>query len=308
MKRITCTGIVVVDALSGPLERYPVPGGIAQVVTEQIRFAPGGGACNTSTALARMGLPVRIFAKVGDDANGHFVQQTLAACGVDTHHLRLTPEEQTPFTFVGIHPDGERTFIHTPGTNLTFSLADLDLEALLDTDILFYQDCWVLPQLDGAPAAQLLATAQQRGIITALDATWGLGPRRDVVELVAPYCDYLLVSLAEFQHIYPAMSTAAIAGHLQALGVKTVVLKMGKDGVFVSSVSGDEQVPGYPATVVDTTGAGDCWDAGFLAALAHGEPLHRAARIGHACAAFGIEAVGGATGVPEYATVLARAI
>ncbi len=306
MKRIACTGIVVVDALSGPLERYPVPRTLPQVVTAQMCLSPGGGACNTSSALARMGVPVAIFAKVGDDQLGRFAAHTLTQCGVDTRHLRLASGEQTPFTFVGIHPDGERTFIHTPGTNLTFSRADLELEALLDSDILLYQDCWVLPQLDGAPGAALLASAQQRGVLTALDATWGLGPRRDVLELMAQYCDYLMLSFDDLQHLYPGMAPAPLATHLLRIGAKTVILKMGKDGAFVAWDTGQEQVSGYPATVVDTTGAGDCWDAGFLAALAHGESLHAAVCSGHACAAFGIEAVGGAAGVPEYARVKAR--
>ena len=277
------------------------------MVTAHLRLAPGGGACNTSSALARMGVPVAIFAKVGDDQLGHFAQQALTQCGVDTRHLRLAPDEQTPFTFVGVHPDGERTFIHTPGTNLTFNRDDLELTALLDSDIFLYQDCWVLPQLDGAPAAELLATAQQRGVLTAFDATWGMGPRRDVLEMMAPHCDYLMLSFDDLQHLYPQMPPAPLAAHLRAFGAKTVILKMGKDGALVAWDSGQEQVPGYSATVVDTTGAGDCWDAGFLAALAHGESLHAAVCIGHACAAFGIEAVGGATGVPDYATVMARA-
>lgn len=307
MKRVTCSGIVVVDALSGPLERYPVPRTLTQVVTKQLRFAPGGGACNTSSALARLGVPVSIFAKVGDDQNGQFARQEIAACGVETRHLLLAPGEQTPFTFVGIHPEGERTFIHTPGTNLTFCSDDLDVQALLDTEIFLYQDCWVLPQLDGAPGAHLLATAQQCGIITAFDATWGFGPQRDVLEIMAPHCDYLMLSIDDLQPIYPAMSPVTLAEYLLTLGAKTVILKMGKAGAFVAWEHGHALTPGYPATVVDTTGAGDCWDAGFLAAIAHGESLLDAVRIGHACAAFGIEAVGGATGIPDYATVKARA-
>lgn len=297
----------MVDALSGPLAQYPIPGVLPQVVTKQIRFTPGGGACNTCCALAQMGVPVRLFGKVGCDQHGRFARDEIARCGVDTRHLRLAPGEQTPFTFVGIHPDGERTFIHTPGTNLTFCSADLDLEALLNTEIFLYQDCWVLPQLDGPPAARLLETAQQRGVITALDATWGLGPRCDVLEMLAPFCDYLMLSFAELHTLYPELSPASLAEYLRTIGVKTVILKMGELGALVAGAERREQVPACAAQVVDTTGAGDCWDAGFLAALAHGESLLAAVRLGHACAAFGIEAVGGAAGVPDYPSVKARA-
>ena len=272
-------------------------GSCPQVVTEHLSFAVGGGASNTCAALARMGLPVRIFGKVGDDQNGVFARESLRAAGVDTRYLRLAPGEQTPFTFVGIHPDGKRTS-SIPGTDLTFTVDDLDQAALLDTDIFLYQDCWVLPKLDGAPAASLLSTAQARGILTALDATWGLGPRREVLEMLVPHCDYLLLSYADLSHLYPGLSPTLLAEHLRALGAKTVILKLGVDGALLVREGGNELVPGIPAQVVDTTGAGDCWNAGFLAALAHEQPLPVAMRIAHACAAFGIEAVGGATGVP----------
>lgn len=87
----------------------------------------------------------------------------------------------------------------------------------------------------------------------------------------------------------------------------TVVLKMGTQGCLLAH--GDERhyVPALPAEVVDTTGAGDCWDAGFIAGLMHGEDALTSVRLGSACAAFGIEAVGGAAGVPSYEAVRRRA-
>jgi len=303
MPRINCIGILVTDALSGPLERYPEPRRVSQVVTKSIRFAAGGGAANTGGALARMGMDVGVFSKVGDDPNGAFLQKELKQAGVDTRGVRVAKGESTPFTFVGIHLDGDRTFIHTPGTNLTFCPADLDLEALFATDTLFYHDCWVLPKLDGAPGAQLLAEAQRRGVKTALDECWGLGPRRDLLETMLPHCDYFLPSVDDLLAIYPKWQPERMTDHFLALGVKTVVLKQGKAGCLVAHGKERTTVPVLPAKVVDTTGAGDCWDAGFLAALLHGEEVVAAAKIGHACAAFGIEYVGGSTGIPDYAAV-----
>src|SRR5450759_4185634 len=203
MPRINCLGILVVDALSGPLSRYPEPRIHSQVVTQSVRFAAGGGAANTGRALAKLGLNVGVFSKVGDDPNGAFLRSELAQAGVDTRGIRVAAGESTPFTFVGIHPDGDRTFIHTPGVNLTFSPADLDLEALFTADILLYQDCWVLPQLDGEPGARLLAEARRRGLKTALDECWGLGPRRDVLETMLPYCTCFMPSADDLRTIYP---------------------------------------------------------------------------------------------------------
>ncbi len=140
MATIHCTGILVADALSGPLEAYPVPRLRVQSVTQSIRFMLGGGAGNTSAALGKLGLDVAVFSKVGDDPNGAFLIRQLASAGVETAGVRVSADDSTPFTFVGIHPDGDRTFIHTPGANKTFTVADLDVERLLSAKFLLYQE------------------------------------------------------------------------------------------------------------------------------------------------------------------------
>jgi sugar/nucleoside kinase (ribokinase family) len=228
--------------------------------------------------------------------------------GVDTAGICVSAVDSTPFTFVGIHSDGDRTFIHTPGSNVTFNLADIDLECVVACDFLLYHDLWVLPGLDGKPAASLLAEAQRRGVVTFLDEGFGYGPKRESLEAMLPHCDYVVPSFDDLQVVYPNSSASDLADRLISLGAGAVVIKMGPKGCFVAHGGSRTQVPAYPAQVVDTTGAGDCWDAGFIAALACGEDPVAAARIGCACAAFGIEAVGGSTGVPTYEAVRQRAL
>src|SRR5271166_206542 len=105
-----CIGVLVVDALSGPLPRYPVPGVTTQVNTRSIHFLAGGGAANTASALGQLGVPVAIFSKVGTDMNGRFLRAELERNGVDISHVRESAKDSTPFTFVGIHPGGDRSF------------------------------------------------------------------------------------------------------------------------------------------------------------------------------------------------------
>ncbi len=308
MKRIHCVGALVVDLLSGPIERYPVPRLQTQVTTKWIRIMPGGGAANMPSAVARMGLPVNSFSKVGDDFNGEFIRRELEKLGVGTAGISVSARDATPFTFVGVHADGDRTFIHTPGANVTFNLSDLDLDRVLDTDLLLYHDLWVLPGLDGSPGATLLAEAQKRGVVTFLDEGFGYGPKREQLEAMLPHCDYVVPSFDDLQAIYPGASVEEIAGRLLNLGARTAVLKTGRSGCLVARGSDRIPLPALPANVVDTTGAGDCWDAGFIAGLASGEDILTAAQIGNACAAFCIEAIGGSTGVPDYSTVRRRAV
>jgi sugar/nucleoside kinase (ribokinase family) len=299
---------LVVDLLSGPIKQYPVPRVQSQITTEWIRMAPGGGAANTPSALARMGLEVTAFSKVGDDPNGAFVCNELKRVGVDTAGICVSAKDSTPFTFVGIHADGDRTFIHTPGSNVTFNIADIDLTRALDCEFLLYQDLWVLPGLDGKAAASLLEQARRRGVVTFLDEAFGYGPKRESLEVMLPHCDYVIPSIDDLQTIYPGSSATDLVDRILGHGAGAVVVKMGPKGCFVAHGEVRRQVAAYPANVVDTTGAGDCWDAGFIAGLSCGKDPIAAAQMGCACAAFGIEAVGGSTGVPCFESVQQRAV
>ncbi len=307
MSRIHCIGIGVVDALSGPIQAYPIPRERTQVNTESLRFATGGGAVNTSSALARMGMDVTVYTKIGSDLMGRFLLDELIACGVNSSRVIVSESESTPFTFVGIHSGGNRTFIHTPGANLTFCLADLDLHSLSDTDFLLYQDFWNLPSLDGPDAASLLAEAQRRGVITLLDECWGAGPDWSKLALVLPNCDYVIPSYDDMLVLHPGKSPEDIARILRDEGAGAVVVKIGAEGCLVCADGCFERVPAFDVPVVDTTGAGDCWDAGFVAGLADEMDVVSSARLGCACAAFCVQCVGGSTGIPRFEDVKALA-
>ena len=103
MAAVHCVGVLVVDALSGPLAQYPVPKLKPQVNTRSIKFMPGGGAANTAAALAQLGIPTAIFSKVGGDINGQFMLRELSRAGADVTNVRVANKETTPFTFVAIH-------------------------------------------------------------------------------------------------------------------------------------------------------------------------------------------------------------
>jgi sugar/nucleoside kinase (ribokinase family) len=201
---------------------------------------------------------------------------------------------------VGIHPGGDRSFIHTPGSNLTFSIKDLDLEALYSCKVLLYQDMWVLPKLDRQFAPKILAEAQKRGIVTLLDECYGLGPDREVFEAALPHCDVVLPSYDDMRHIYPGLAPRRVAACLLKQGARCVVLKLGSRGCLVASDGGLTELPSTATKIVDTTGAGDCFDAGFVAGLVNGLNSADAAKIGTLAAAACIRNVGGAVGIPNY--------
>jgi sugar/nucleoside kinase (ribokinase family) len=156
-----------------------------------------------------------------------------------------------------------------------------------------------LPKLD-LTAPRLLAAAQRRGITTLLDECYGLGPHRRTFEAALPYCDVAIPSCDDMQVMYPGMKPVDIARHLQARGAKRVVLKLGPRGCLVANQKETALVPSLAKRIVDTTGAGDCFNAGFIAGLVHGLTDLQACRIGAAAAAACIRSLGGAVGIPKY--------
>ncbi|MFH1905703.1 MAG: carbohydrate kinase family protein [bacterium] len=300
MKKVNCIGILVVDALAKPIEKYPVPEERTQVITDSILFLPGGGAANSAAALGQIGINVSVFAKIGQDSNGIFIIQELKKNNVVTDGICISKHDSTPFTFVGIHSNNQRTFIHTPGANKTFCLNDIDQEKLLDCNYLLYQDLWVLPNIDGAPGAELLKKAQRRGIITLVDECWGLGPDRQKWETMVACAQYVLPSLDDMKAIYPDKDRKEIADYLLGLGCEYVILKMGADGCLVCNKDKKEHVPTSAQKIVDTTGAGDCFNAGFIAGLVNGRNPKQAAVIGSKAAAACMKNVGGAVDIPKF--------
>jgi len=297
MQCVHCFGCMVLDALCGPITAYPVPRVQSQVMADRVRFQAGGGAANTASALAQLGVPVAAFSKLGCDRAADMILCDLQRYGVDTTGVLQIESEITPFTFVGIHPGGDRTFVHVPGANRTLRIAEFPAQRLLDARFLLYQDLWVLPQADGAPGAALLREARARGVVTLLDECWGLGPRAEPLECMLPHTDYFLPSYDDMLAIYPGLGPAEMGEHLRSKGAGCVVLKMGDQGCLVCDGGTPEQVPSLARDIVDTTGAGDCFDAGFIAGLANGWSPRAAAVAGSKAAAACIAQVGGACGM-----------
>lgn len=300
MKAVHCIGVLVVDALASNLKRYPDPKEAPNVHVDSMSFRPGGGAANTALALAQLGHRVSVFSKAGDDVNGKFVLSYLEKFGIDTRHVVISSSESTSYTFVGIHPSGDRTFISAPGANVTFSSENINTDALFDTDWLVYQDLFALPKLDGDPAARLLAEAQSRGITTVLDECWGYGPDRATLEAVLPHVDYAIPSFEDLSSIYPQYSAEEMVRSILQLGAKGVILKTGKDGCILESGGEVIRLPSEAGKIVDTTGAGDCFDAGFIAGKLHGLSDRGAAVTANRAAAACIRNIGGAGGIPSF--------
>jgi sugar/nucleoside kinase (ribokinase family) len=301
MNDILVIGIATVDAIGRPIDAFPGPGGLR--FFDRLTMSTGGCAINCSIALAKLGVPCDTIARVGADLLGEFIVAELARHGLSTAGIVRDPQASTAFTFVCVASTGERSFFHTMGADARLCRADVPSASLHGRKLVFVAGTMVMDDLDGEPTAALLAEARAAGATTLLDTVYVETASRAAwqkrVLPALPHVDYFIPSHAEARAISGLEDPSAIARDFQSHGARHIVIKLGAEGAFCRSPDGrEEHVPALRvANVVDTTGAGDCWSAGFLAGLRGGQPIASAARLGHAVAAQGIQAAGATAGV-----------
>jgi sugar/nucleoside kinase (ribokinase family) len=161
----------------------------------------------------------------------------------------------------------------------------------------------VMATLDGEPTGKFLADVRKAGVKTLLDTVYldSAAPAawHAAIDPALPALDYFIPSYPEARALTGQSEPSEIARKLQAGGCANVIIKMDERGAFCREASGRETfVPAYVVEkVVDTTGAGDCWSAGFLAGLREGLSVPEAVKLGNATAAHCIQAPGASTGI-----------
>lgn len=302
---VVCIGSVVADLVAHPLRAVPAPG--RQALVDSIGLFSGGSGGNTAAALARLGVPVELIARAGADALGEFLWQELGRQGIGLTGLRRTTGVGTSCTLALVDPDGERRFIHAVGANAHLSLADVDWGLIERAPLVHVAGALVLPGLDGAPLAELLARARQLGALTSLDIIWDdTGRWMQMLGPALPFVHLFLPNLAEAQALTGCQTPEAAGQALLAAGVSAVVIKLGAAGCLVKTAAGPAlTVPGFPAAALDATGAGDAFAAGLLAGLWRGHDLASAAAIANAVGAQCVTSLGATAGIRAWDETLA---
>jgi ribokinase len=291
MPKIATIGDVNVDLIAR-IDKMPDLG--KQVITKDFQIHGGGCSANFALQCARLGMDTQLFGKVGDDVFGTYVLVELDDNKVNTKNVRLT-DKKTGVT-VALVQGIERSFVTFRGENASYSIADIDLTSI-DADIVHLPSYFLMDGLryDYANLIDLLHGA---GIKVSFDTGWD--PRGFPKETVDPIFDILpkvdvfLPNIDESRKILgnDKLSPEKAAKIFLDMGVKVAAIKMGKDGCFVASGDFAEFVPSFKVPVVDTTGAGDTFNAGFVSAYVSGRSLKECARIGAATAGLKVGGVG----------------
>jgi sugar/nucleoside kinase (ribokinase family) len=279
------------------MHAVPEPGRL--VLVDEMGLHTGGCAVNAASALAKLGLPVEVIGKVGADPFGDFVVGAMRERGIGTQGVKRDQEIGTSATMVMVDPDGERRFVHYIGANARLTKEDVDLQLVAEASILHIGGSLVLPGIDGEPTADLLREARAVGVTTFLDTVWDdTGRWMTLLEPSLPYIDYFIPNLPEAQAITELIEPGDVARTLIDHGAGVVVLKMGADGCLVMSADNKTfRLPAFDVDVVDATGAGDAFAAGFIAGIWQDWSLEKTAQFASAVGALCVTGVGASGGV-----------
>lgn len=248
---------------------------------------PGGSAANTATWLARLGLPVEFSGRVGTDPLGDALVAHLRQEGV-TPHVARDPDAPTGTIIALIDPDGERSLLISPGANHRYSSEDVPADRMPGAALLHVTGYSFFWEPTRAAAERALALARQHGVPISVDASSASllrdnGPDAfldDVADTT-----YFLCNLDEGQVLTGLRDPNDVLTALSAL-FPVVGLKLGPDGSMIAANGRRYRQPARPVTgPLDTTGCGDAWDAGFIAACVRGYDLPSAARLASEAAA-----------------------
>jgi sugar/nucleoside kinase (ribokinase family) len=304
--RVASVGTYIVDVLGRPVSE--LPRGQVSSFLDEIRITVAGTAGGTSVDLARLGAEVIAMGAIGRDNVGEFLVSTLRAEGVDPSYLVAKDSVQTSATMLPIHPDGSRPAWHVPGANSTFTLADIDWDALTGCDAVHLGGLTALPGVDGQPAGQMLAHAREHGALTTADflGVRGESPAEQLAQCL-PHVEIFMPNDGEALAATGEADAAAAAEALRSLGASTVIIKQGPEGCLILDDDGARSLPTREVPVVDTTGCGDAFCAGVIVARCAGWPIDEAARLGCATGTLNVRGLGSDAGARDVEEALAFA-
>jgi sugar/nucleoside kinase (ribokinase family) len=277
--------------------------GQAERLVEEARLTVGGSAAITACAAARLGMRVGFCGVVGDDLFGRFMRDELVARGVDVAGLQVNPSKPTGVTVVLSRPE-DRAILTQPGT-----IAILDMDGI-DRDLLararhVHVGSYFLQTALAPDLPRLFDAAHADGATTSLDPNWDPEERWALGDVLTR-TDVVLPNGEEAMRIAHVDDVEEAARRLAATG-PLVVVKDGDRGGLAARQDGLVHEAAPSARVVDTTGAGDAFDAGFLTAWLEGRPLREALQLAVACGTLSTRAVGGVDGQPSLEEALALA-
>lgn len=296
--RVVCAGIMVADHICEPLDRLPEAGEL--LTTDRQMLTVGGCALNTAVDLRKLGVHTKVVGVVGDDGFGDFLSCEAARFGLDSSGIRVTSEFPTSQTMILPVKGEDRRFIHSFGANQALH-ADEDLQpsVIQGAEVLYVGGYMILPRLPQDELVPVFQWCRDNGVKTVLDVvtpgkTSGLLAQLD---RLLPVTDVFLPNDDEGRNITGRPDPLDQARQFHDMGARTVAITCGSRGSVVIGPDGAYRAGVYPMDVVDSTGGGDAFDAGYIVGLLEGWPTSRCVAFASAIGASAVRALGTTAGV-----------
>ena len=286
MTDIDClsVGILVADHGCAPISHLPAAGEL--LLADRLTLSVGGCASNVAIDLARLAVRVGVVGCVGEDTLGRFVIETLEAARIDSSGVRPWAGVGTSGTLI-INVAGEdRRFIHTLGANAHFAAVDIPLARVRAAKVLYVGGYLLMPALVAVELAEVFRQARAWGVTTVLDIGLpGPGDQWPHLAPVLPHTDVFLPNHHEATAITGLSDPRRQAQRFHDAGAGTVVITCGGQGTVLVTKGQRLRAGVYARPLVASTGAGDAFAAGYIAALLAGADLPRCLEWGSALGA-----------------------
>ncbi len=296
-KRALFAGEINVDLVLQGYTEFPVPG--KEVLVRDFAMVLGSATAIMAMGLARLGAPVAFVGRVGDDVWGRYCLEDMAGRGIDLSRVIRGGGLKTGVTVSITHP-GDRALVTYLGAITALTGRDVPDAAIAGLDHLhvssfFFQD-GLRPDLP-----DLFARARRAGLTTSLDTGFDPSGRwDDGIRATLAQCDLFFPNEVELEALTGAHDPEEGLRRLRN-GRTRVVAKLGTQGAMTLDGDSVVRVPAYRVEAVDTTGAGDSFNAGFLHRWLEGAPLVECLRLGAACGALSTLGLGGTAAQPTLA-------
>jgi sugar/nucleoside kinase (ribokinase family) len=282
--------------------------GQAERLVDNADLVVGGSAAIVACAAARLGVATHLVSVIGDDPYGRFITDELRERGVKTELVRVEAAAATGLSVILSNPDDRAILTHLGATSLV-TAALLDPQTVPSGAHVHAASFFLMPGL-AAGLAGLFAAVRARGCTTSLDTNWDPAERWDGVREVLEHTDVLLPNVAELLAITRRTELEDAARTVTDIGC-TVAAKAGGDGGYVWTPAGEHHhIPAPTIDVIDTTGAGDSFDAGYLSSVMRGDSPEEALSVAVAAGSLATRSAGGTSsqGTPAEIETLLRGV
>ena len=300
---VSVIGLYILDILGRPVARIPDGGNVDFI--DEIRLTVAGTAGGTVVDTAKLGLRSLAVGAVGDDEKADWVLMTLAKHGIDVSAMQRLPGVPTSATILNVRPNGDRPALHVRGASDHFDVPAAMYDQVFDAPIVHLGGTGLLRRLDGPASVTLLTEAKRRGRIVTFDLIATNADTIGIVRPLLPVIDYFMPSIEEARDMSGKSSPEDCAAFFLDAGAGCCVFTLGGNGAFYAHRDGTRLYsPAYDIVVVDTTGCGDAFDAGFITALHHKMDLATSLHFAQAAAALVASGLGSDAGITSFADTL----